>query len=160
MLERNCYSPPPSSFHLQGIMSRVYETILLLALLAAIAAGLAGLFSSFLSSKEQVLDSVIFISPSLLTMTPPPPPPQPPHYWLSYLPLLYSLASLLGVLLMALCTPLGLSCLFTVLGRLITRPKVGRGRRGEEEGRRGGGRVLVRFMIVLSILLSIKFYYQ
>jgi len=82
-------------------MSRVYETVLLLLLLAAMAAGLAGLLSSLLSSHEK-----------------------PPHHWLSYLPLMYSLVSLLGLVLMALCTPLGLSCLFTVLGRVITKPNV------------------------------------
>lgn len=44
----------PSTAHPQGIMSRVYETVLLLLLLAAMAAGLAGLLSSLLSSHEKV----------------------------------------------------------------------------------------------------------
>lgn len=44
--------------------------------------------------------------------------------WFPYLPLLYSAMSLLGVVLMGVCTPLGVSHLFTVLGALITSPKV------------------------------------
>ena len=52
------------------------------------------------------------------------PPPQA-HWWqLSYLPLIYSVVSMLGVLLMSVCTPLGFSSLFTLLGAIITRPMV------------------------------------
>ena len=51
-------------------------------------------------------------------------PVQAPQWWLSYLPLIYSLVSMLGVLLMSVCTPLGFSSLFTLLGAIITRPMV------------------------------------
>ncbi|XP_064397509.1 limb region 1 homolog-like protein isoform X2 [Halichondria panicea] len=81
----------------KGVMSRITETALLLCLLGVMAALLAGLLSSFLSGEES-------------------------EWWWSALPLLYSLVSMLGVLVACLVTPLGFSALFTLLGEVITRP--------------------------------------
>lgn len=88
---------------MQGLMSRVYETVLLVVLLLVmVAVVVATVVSPFLDSASH----------SSL-------------WWcLSYVPLLYSLVSMLGVALMSVCTPLGFSSVFTLLGRTITRPMV------------------------------------
>ncbi|KAM9617406.1 protein LMBR1L isoform 9-T9 [Morphnus guianensis] len=44
--------------------------------------------------------------------------------WEYYLPYLYSCISLFGVLLLLLCTPFGLSTMFTVTGKLLVKPRV------------------------------------
>uniref|UniRef100_A0A8C7CPE3 Limb development membrane protein 1 like n=1 Tax=Oncorhynchus kisutch TaxID=8019 RepID=A0A8C7CPE3_ONCKI len=44
--------------------------------------------------------------------------------WEYYLPYLYSCISLFGVLLLLLCTPLGLSRMFSVTGRLLVKPRL------------------------------------
>ena len=43
---------------------------------------------------------------------------------LFYVPLLYSCSAMLGVLMTSVCTPVGFSHLFTVLGKVIVQPKV------------------------------------
>jgi uncharacterized protein involved in cysteine biosynthesis len=80
-------------------MSRVYETlVVMLLLLVALVFGL----------------SWLLLDQDTTWGTP----------WFVYVPLLYSVMSLLGVVFMGICTPLGVSHLFTVLGALITSPKV------------------------------------
>uniref|UniRef100_A0A8D0FMW5 Limb development membrane protein 1 like n=1 Tax=Strix occidentalis caurina TaxID=311401 RepID=A0A8D0FMW5_STROC len=44
--------------------------------------------------------------------------------WEFYLPYLYSCISLFGVLLLLLCTPFGLSTMFTVTGKLLVKPRL------------------------------------
>uniref|UniRef100_A0A8C5U3Z7 Limb development membrane protein 1 like n=1 Tax=Malurus cyaneus samueli TaxID=2593467 RepID=A0A8C5U3Z7_9PASS len=44
--------------------------------------------------------------------------------WEYYLPYLYSCISLFGVLLLLLCTPFGLSIMFTVTGKLLVKPRL------------------------------------
>ncbi|XP_027952870.1 limb region 1 protein homolog, partial [Eumetopias jubatus] len=44
--------------------------------------------------------------------------------WEFYLPYLYSCISLMGCLLLLLCTPVGLSRMFTVMGQLLVKPTV------------------------------------
>ncbi len=88
-------------------MSRVYETILLLGLLLVMVVVVAAtVVSSFFDQDDRYSF----------------------WWWLSYVPLLYSLVSMLGVALMSVCTPLGFSAVFTLLGRTITRPLVCRER--------------------------------
>ena len=95
-------------------MSRVYETILVLMLLSTLVFGLSWL----------LLDhNTGWVSDSILTF-PYSHSPIPQDPWLLYLPLLCSVMSLLGVVAMGICTPLGVSHLFTVLGAVITSPKV------------------------------------
>ena len=43
---------------------------------------------------------------------------------LFYVPLLYSCSAMLGVLMTSVCTPVGFSHLFPVLGKIIVQPKV------------------------------------
>ena len=43
---------------------------------------------------------------------------------LFYVPLLYSCSAMLGVLMTSVCTPVGFSHLFIVLGKIIVQPKV------------------------------------
>ncbi|KAG9348039.1 hypothetical protein JZ751_004059 [Albula glossodonta] len=44
--------------------------------------------------------------------------------WEFYLPYLYSCISLMGGLLLLMCTPVGLSRMFTVMGQLIVKPTI------------------------------------
>ncbi|XP_048641366.1 limb region 1 protein homolog isoform X3 [Marmota marmota marmota] len=44
--------------------------------------------------------------------------------WEFYLPYLYSCISLMGCLLLLLCTPVGLSRMFTVMGQLLVKPAI------------------------------------
>ncbi|GCC20686.1 hypothetical protein chiPu_0019252 [Chiloscyllium punctatum] len=46
------------------------------------------------------------------------------YLWDYYLPYLYSCISLFGVLLLLLCTPFGLSRMFTVTGQLLVKPRL------------------------------------
>eukprot|EP00731_Ephydatia_muelleri_P014147 Em0007g1457a len=84
----------------KGIRSRVYETLILLVFVTILALGFARLLSDFSGS---------ILSPST---------------WLDQVPLLYSLVSMAGVVLMTVCTPLGFACIFTVLGKVIVKPKL------------------------------------
>ncbi|KAK7092256.1 limb region 1 protein homolog [Littorina saxatilis] len=88
----------------KGLMSRVYETFMVLALLAVVVLGIAWVVSSLINedhhSKQQLFD-----------------------VWHIYLPYLYSFISFIGVLVLLSCTPLGVSRMFTVMGELIVKPK-------------------------------------
>uniref|UniRef100_A0ACB8FX92 Limb region 1 protein n=1 Tax=Sphaerodactylus townsendi TaxID=933632 RepID=A0ACB8FX92_9SAUR len=44
--------------------------------------------------------------------------------WEFYLPYLYSCISLMGCLLLLICTPVGLSRMFTVMGQLLVKPTI------------------------------------
>lgn len=88
----------------KGVMSRVYETAVVLALLTVLLCGLAWVASAMLdedvASKQALFD-----------------------VWTFYLPYLYSCISLLGVVMLLICTPMGFAILFTVMGEMVVKPK-------------------------------------
>lgn len=88
----------------KGIKARVYETLVILALLAVSVTGLvwvaSALFGENLFEKQTSYD-----------------------VWNIYLPYFYSFISFLGVLLLLLCTPVGFSRMFTVMGQLVIKPQ-------------------------------------
>ncbi|KAM8829637.1 limb region 1 homolog-like protein isoform 2-T2 [Synchiropus picturatus] len=88
----------------KGVMARVYEAVVLLLLLALLVMGMVWVASALLHhnmARESLYD-----------------------LWEYYLPYLYSGSSLLGVLLLLLCTPFGLSRMFSVTGRLLVKPRL------------------------------------
>lgn len=88
----------------KGLMARVYETAVVLLLLSLLVLGIVWVASALLNdamARESLYD-----------------------LWEYYLPYLYSCISLFGVLLLLLCTPLGLSCMFSVTGRLLVKPRL------------------------------------
>lgn len=88
----------------KGIKGRVYETLVMLALLAVAVTGLvwvgSALFGQDLFEKQTSYD-----------------------VWNIYLPYFYSFISFLGVLLLLICTPVGFSRMFTVMGQLVIKPQ-------------------------------------
>lgn len=87
----------------RGLISRIYETLILLSLFSILISGLTYIIFSILGYTEMAITN-------LLNMN-------------NYLPLLYSCVSFFGVLLLLVCTPIGIARLFTVLGELIMRPR-------------------------------------
>uniref|UniRef100_A0A3P8ZR75 Limb development membrane protein 1 like n=1 Tax=Esox lucius TaxID=8010 RepID=A0A3P8ZR75_ESOLU len=88
----------------KGVTARVYETAVVLLLLSLLVLGMVWVFVALLhrcSARETLYD-----------------------LWECYLPYLYSCISLCGVLLLLLCTPLGLSRMFSVTGRLLVKPRM------------------------------------
>uniref|UniRef100_A0A3Q2XDN0 Limb development membrane protein 1-like n=1 Tax=Hippocampus comes TaxID=109280 RepID=A0A3Q2XDN0_HIPCM len=87
----------------KGVMARVYEAVVLLLLLALLVLGIVWVASALLHDN--------LARKSLYDL------------WEYYLPYLYSGISLFGVLLLLLCTPFGLSRMFSVTGRLLVKPQ-------------------------------------
>ncbi|KAI1891153.1 hypothetical protein AGOR_G00161970 [Albula goreensis] len=88
----------------KGLMGRVYETAVVLVLLAALVLGMAWVASALLhhsSATETLYD-----------------------LWEYHLLYLYSCISLFGVLLLLLCTPFGLSRIFSITGYLLVKPRL------------------------------------
>lgn len=88
----------------KGIMARVYETAVMLLLLSLLVLGIVWVASALLhhnTARESLYD-----------------------LWEYYLPHLYSGISLFGVLLLLLCTPFGLSRMFSVTGSLLVKPRL------------------------------------
>nr|XP_046222041.1 limb region 1 homolog-like protein [Oncorhynchus gorbuscha] len=88
----------------KGVMARVYETAVVLLLLTLLVLGMVWVFVALLnnhSARESLYDM-----------------------WEYYLPYLYSAISLCGVLLLLLCTPFGLSRMFSVTGSLLVKPRL------------------------------------
>lgn len=88
----------------KGVMARVYEAVVLLVLLALLVLGIVWVASALLHNnmaRESLYD-----------------------LWEYYLPYLYSGISLFGVLLLLLCTPFGLSRMFSVTGSLLVKPRL------------------------------------
>ncbi|XP_026092530.1 limb region 1 homolog-like protein [Carassius auratus] len=88
----------------KGIMARVYETAVMLLLLSLLVLGIVWVASALLhhnSARESLYD-----------------------LWEYYLPYLYSGISLFGVLLLLLCTPFGLSRMFSITGSLLVKPRL------------------------------------
>lgn len=88
----------------KGVMARVYEAVVLLLLLALLVMGIVWVASALLHDN--------IARKSLYDM------------WDYYLPYLYSGISLCGVLLLLLCTPFGLSRMFSVTGSLLVKPRL------------------------------------
>ncbi|KAM9856357.1 limb region 1 homolog-like protein [Aulostomus maculatus] len=88
----------------KGVMARVYEAVVLLLLLALLVLGIVWVASALLHDN--------MARKSLYDL------------WEYYLPYLYSGISLFGVLLLLLCTPFGLSRMFSVTGSLMVKPRL------------------------------------
>ncbi|NWZ58837.1 LMBRL protein, partial [Haliaeetus albicilla] len=89
----------------QGIMARVYETSVVLLLLTLLVLGMVWVASAIVSNNAASRQSLYDL-------------------WEYYLPYLYSCISLFGMLLLLLCTPFGLSTMFTVTGKLLVKPRL------------------------------------
>ncbi|KAM9514631.1 protein LMBR1L [Guaruba guarouba] len=87
----------------KGIMARVYETSVVLLLLLLLVLGMVWVASAIMCNDSASRQSLYDL-------------------WEYYLPYLYSCISLFGVLLLLLCTPFGLSTMFTVMGQLLVKP--------------------------------------
>ncbi|XP_048874065.1 limb region 1 homolog-like protein [Brienomyrus brachyistius] len=88
----------------KGVMARVYETAVVLLLLTLLVLGIVWVATALLhqdAARESLYD-----------------------LWEYYLPYLYSGISLCGVLLLLLCTPFGLSRMFSVTGSLLVKPRL------------------------------------
>ncbi|KAK6303239.1 limb region 1 homolog-like protein isoform X2 [Coregonus clupeaformis] len=88
----------------KGVMARVYETAVVLLLLTLLVLGMVWVFVALLNNhtaRESLYDM-----------------------WEYYLPYLYSAISMCGVLLLLLCTPFGLSRMFSVTGSLLVKPRL------------------------------------
>ncbi|XP_076022684.1 limb region 1 homolog-like protein [Genypterus blacodes] len=88
----------------KGVMARVYEAVVLLLLLTLLVLGIVWVASALLHDN--------LARKSLYDL------------WEYYLPYLYSGISLVGVLLLLLCTPFGLSRMFSVTGSLLVKPRL------------------------------------
>ncbi|KAG9340249.1 hypothetical protein JZ751_021690, partial [Albula glossodonta] len=88
----------------QGVMGRVYETAVVLLLLTLLVLGIVWVASALLHDHTA--------QESLYAL------------WEYYLPYLYSCISLFGVLLLLLCTPFGLSRMFSITGSLLVKPRL------------------------------------
>ncbi|KAL8163806.1 UNVERIFIED_CONTAM: Protein lmbr1l [Gekko kuhli] len=89
----------------KGIMARVYETFVVLLLLTLLVLGMVWVASAIVDNDAASRESLY-------------------DFWEYYLPYLYSCISLFGVLLLLLCTPFGLSRMFTVTGTLLVKPRL------------------------------------
>ncbi|KAI4897437.1 hypothetical protein NFI96_022299, partial [Prochilodus magdalenae] len=88
----------------RGVMARVYETAVMLLLLTLLVLGIVWVASALLhdtTARESLYD-----------------------LWEYYLPYLYSCISLFGVLLLLLCTPFGMSRMFSITGSLLVKPRL------------------------------------
>ncbi|KAJ0064233.1 hypothetical protein NL108_001537, partial [Boleophthalmus pectinirostris] len=88
----------------RGVMARVYEAVVLLLLLALLVMGIVWVASALL--HDNIARKSLY------------------DLWEYYLPYLYSGISLCGVLLLLLCTPFGLSRMFSVTGSLLVKPRL------------------------------------
>ncbi|KAJ0036794.1 hypothetical protein NQD34_005471 [Periophthalmus magnuspinnatus] len=88
----------------KGVMARVYEAVVLLLLLALLVMGIVWVASAIL--HDNIARKSLY------------------DLWEYYLPYLYSGISLCGVLLLLLCTPFGLSRMFSVTGSLLVKPRL------------------------------------
>ncbi|XP_061441888.1 limb region 1 protein homolog isoform X1 [Rhineura floridana] len=96
---------PPMKITLQGIKARILETLVMLILLALLILGIVWVASALIDNDAASMESLYDL-------------------WEFYLPYLYSCISLMGCLLLLLCTPVGLSRMFTVMGQLLVKPTI------------------------------------
>ncbi|XP_060052872.1 limb region 1 protein homolog isoform X3 [Erinaceus europaeus] len=88
-----------------GLRARVLETLVMLVLLASLILGIVWVASALMDQDAASMESLYDL-------------------WEFYLPYLYSCVSLLGCLLLLVCTPVGLSRMFTVTGQLLVKPAI------------------------------------
>ncbi|XP_029089481.1 limb region 1 protein homolog isoform X3 [Monodon monoceros] len=93
------------SFGPEGIRARILETLVMLILLALLTLGIVWVASALIDNDAASMESLYDL-------------------WEFYLPYLYSCISLMGCLLLLLCTPVGLSRMFTVMGQLLVKPTI------------------------------------
>ncbi|XP_057586802.1 limb region 1 protein homolog isoform X5 [Hippopotamus amphibius kiboko] len=89
----------------KGIRARILETLVMLILLALLILGMVWVASALIDNDAASMESLYDL-------------------WEFYLPYLYSCISLMGCLLLLLCTPVGLSRMFTVMGQLLVKPTI------------------------------------
>ncbi|XP_072268699.1 limb region 1 protein homolog isoform X2 [Pyxicephalus adspersus] len=89
----------------KGIKARILETVVMLFLLALLIFGIVWVASALIDNSSASMESLYDL-------------------WEYYLPYLYSCISLMGCLLLLLCTPVGLSRMFTVMGQLLVKPTI------------------------------------
>uniref|UniRef100_A0A8C6MDS1 Limb development membrane protein 1 n=1 Tax=Nothobranchius furzeri TaxID=105023 RepID=A0A8C6MDS1_NOTFU len=89
----------------KGIKARILETFVMLFLLALLILGIVWVASALIDNDAASMESLYDL-------------------WEFYLPYLYSCISLLGGLLLLMCTPVGLSRMFTVMGQLLVKPTI------------------------------------
>ncbi|XP_063064714.1 limb region 1 homolog-like protein isoform X1 [Engraulis encrasicolus] len=89
----------------KGVMSRVYETAVMLLLLSLLVLGMVWVASALLHHSPRARESLYDL-------------------WEYYLPYLYSGISLFGVLLLLLFTPFGMSKMFSITGSLLVKPRL------------------------------------
>merc|ERR1712226_947948 len=86
----------------KGLVARAKETMLTLLLLSLIILGMMYIMAALLDWDQDSLERIVNLY--------------------SYLPMLYSWMSFLGVLSLLICTPLGFARLFTIVGELVVSP--------------------------------------
>eukprot|EP00074_Homo_sapiens_P108259 XP_024304820.1 protein LMBR1L isoform X5 [Homo sapiens] len=89
----------------KGVLGRVYETVVMLMLLTLLVLGMVWVASAIVDKNKANRESLY-------------------DFWEYYLPYLYSCISFLGVLLLLVCTPLGLARMFSVTGKLLVKPRL------------------------------------
>ncbi|XP_063777969.1 limb region 1 protein homolog isoform X4 [Pseudophryne corroboree] len=89
----------------KGIKARILETVVMLILLALLIFGIVWVASALIDNSPASMESLYDL-------------------WEFYLPYLYSCISLMGCLLLLLCTPVGLSRMFAVMGQLLVKPTI------------------------------------
>nr|XP_058929682.1 limb region 1 protein homolog isoform X3 [Kogia breviceps] len=89
----------------KGIRARILETLVMLILLALLILGIVWVALALIDNDAASMESLYDL-------------------WEFYLPYLYSCISLMGCLLLLLCTPVGLSRMFTVMGQLLVKPTI------------------------------------
>uniref|UniRef100_A0A3B3RUR1 Limb development membrane protein 1 n=1 Tax=Paramormyrops kingsleyae TaxID=1676925 RepID=A0A3B3RUR1_9TELE len=89
----------------KGIKARILETFVMLFLLALLILGIVWVASALIDNDATSMESLYDL-------------------WEFYLPYLYSCISLMGGLLLLMCTPVGLSRMFTVMGQLLVKPTI------------------------------------
>uniref|UniRef100_F7AR89 Limb development membrane protein 1 like n=1 Tax=Equus caballus TaxID=9796 RepID=F7AR89_HORSE len=89
----------------KGVLGRVYETVVMLMLLTLLVLGIVWVASAIVDNNKASRESLY-------------------DFWEYYLPYLYSCISFLGVLLLLVCTPLGLARMFSVTGKLLVKPRL------------------------------------
>ena len=87
------------------IWAKVYETIVSLFLLTVVVIGLV-MVGSAIANFDQLKNHGVLLG-----------------IWNYYFPLLYSFISMIGALLHLFCTPRGFSKMFTVMGKILTKPQ-------------------------------------
>lgn len=89
----------------KGIRARILETFVMLFLLALLILGIVWVASALIDNDPASMESLYDL-------------------WEFYLPYLYSCISLMGGLLLLMCTPVGLSRMFSIMGQLLVKPTI------------------------------------